>query len=1248
MGYLRQIVVENFKSWRGKRVLGPFEQFHCVIGTNGSGKSNVMDAISFVIGERAATLRVKHLRDLIHGAHVGRPVASSTRVCMHYRDNQDHETVFSRSHSEGSSEYYIDSVQVSFINYIGQLEEIGIFTKARNCLVFQGVVESIALKDPRDRTRMFEMISQSRECAALYDQKKQALLNAKEETNFHFKKKKAAVIEKMQVSKEKVEAEKYQEMTDDLQQKQFELTLAELYYNERDIKSTCSTLDEKQQETSTKMDIMTKCEQIVKDKKKEIGRLSREVQLREKEYCAQEHLLFQSRAQCIKMKTKTSHHMTKVEDARDTMKKCEKLLAFKRQELAEYKQEKVEVESAWQYYENQIQNQGDFQGRDIHLNEDQLQQYKVLKEFARKESAIHTQQADKLQWDLKTSTEKVAFDQHKKKEVKSAIRTKLAQLDELTARAEKLEDYTVTSQAAIEQYLEQEQMLSAELEQGRQRSIQLNQELGQVQEELGNARLEKQESKRQQRRKTLLEKLQRLYPECVYGRLYDVCSPIHKKYQLAVTKVFGHNLMAIVVTTEKVARDCISFIKEERGEPETFLPIDNLVVNPINERLREIPGAKLVMDVVQINIASATELMRVVLYVCGNALVCETIKEARRVAFDGRQRLKTVSLDGTLFTKSGMISGGSSYLRTKARCWDDKDMAQLKERKDEMVLELHELIRLKRKETDLNHIRVQAGGAQKRLKYAQNELENVQRKIIPQLQSDISRMKTDLSNLDAEILIHQKHIEEKNAEVTKMKEEISQIEDSVFSDFCHDIGVRSIGEYEKEHLKRQTEFDTKRLEFENQCTRLDVQWVYEQEQLEKQQGNLLRLQEMVEKEEEAVEMHRKEEAKLLEAVEKNEAELLEMKNGLLNKKDDLSLLKSDLSSKTRNLEELNKEVVKLQQEVMTSESALEQKHLARHNLLITCKVQGLPISIVAGSLDEISETQLPAGLDGSSASLSIYEREAQIIIDYSSLDAELKTANIEEVPAILESLKESNASLVEMLGQTSAPNLKAFQRMSEVNDKLQALNEDFESSTRKTRNCSQEFEHVKAQRLSLFCQCFDHVSAVLDQIYKRICRNNSAQATLSAEDADEPYLGGINFSCIAPGKRFMSMDNLSGGEKAIAALALVFALHSFRPGPFLFLDEVDAALDKSNIAKVTNFIREESRANLQIIVISLNEDFYSKADGLLGVYCHRDDATISHFLTMDLTPFPLDDDDEERETAAVEKVVDNIVSLNIF
>uniref|UniRef100_A0A671TX45 Structural maintenance of chromosomes 1B n=1 Tax=Sparus aurata TaxID=8175 RepID=A0A671TX45_SPAAU len=1098
MGYLKQIEVENFKSWRGKQVIGPFMRFNCIIGTNGSGKSNVMDALSFAMGERTASLRVRHLRDLVHGAHIGRPVSDTARVSLHYCDDEEQETVFCRSVSGDSSVYRINGSQVTLAKYLEALEKIGIVTKARNCLVFQGAVESIALKDPKERTKMFEIICQSKEYAEKYDKMKEALLKAKEDSQFHFNKKKSATAEKKQVSLEKVEAQKYQALVDDLDQNRLQLSLAELYHNEKGMNALSDTLREKQQAAAAMTNKLVKAEQTVKTHKKEHGRLTREQQHVEKEIRTQEQIHSQCRSQYIKARVNTSHHVKKAEERRDALRKSQRLMVIKEQELAENQQEITELEGAWRNYEKQVQEKGASRGRDIELDEDQVKRYKELKEIARKQGAVFSQQAEKLHWEVKADYEKMAFDQRRKKEVEVLNLSILYRV-------------AVHSSSNLEEYRQQEESLSAELERGRQRTEEVNQELGQVLEELGNARLHSQENRCQMQRKELLEKLRRLYPESVYGRLSDLCCPIHKKYQLAVTKVCSQYINAIVVASEKVARDCITFMKEERAERETFLPIDFLDVRPLSERLREVPGTKMVVDVVQINASTgANQLKKVVQFVCGNTLVCETIKDARSVAFDRQERHKTVSLDGTLFEKSGQISGGSSGLRTKAQCWDQKTMMKLKERKDQLAAELRDLMRLKRKESDLKQIIAQAQGAKTRLKYSKAELENLRKKNILKCQA---------------------------------------IEDLVFSDFCAEIGVDSIREYEQEHLKQQTELDKKRLEFESQRTQLYAQLEYEQNQLEQQKKKLHKIEENIDKEERNVAEYRR------------------------------SNFKQALFSLCLSFRQL----VKLQREVMSAETALEQKRLARHNLLLACKIQSLPIILVSGSLNEISEEAAETLTLNTSATIDIYEREAQLVIDYSSLEESLST--VEEV-----------------LHRTTAPNLKALEKMREVKDKLHGVTQAFDASTRAARKCSQEFEQVKSQRFHLFSQCFEHVSVVIDQIYKRICRNSSAQAILSAENPDEPYLGGINYNCVAPGKRFMSMDNLSGGEKAIAALALLFAIHSFRPAPFFILDEVDAALDNTNIGKVTSFLREESKGNMQIIVISLKEEFFSKSDALLGVY----------------------------------------------
>ncbi|XP_013880822.1 structural maintenance of chromosomes protein 1B [Austrofundulus limnaeus] len=494
-------------------------------------------------------------------------------------------------------------------------------------------------------------------------------------------------------------------------------------------------------------------------------------------------------------------------------------------------------------------------------------------------------------------------------------------------------------------------------------------------------------------------------------------------------------------------------------------------------------------------------------------------------------------------------------------------------------------------------------------------------------------MGSELANIDSQIHMQQESFEAKNAEMNKIKHRIDQIEDLVFSDFCAEIGVENIREYEQKHLKQQAELDKKRLEFESQLARLNAQLDFQKKQLEQDRKKLRKMEDIISMEERTMAELKNEEKKLLDAVEEGQNELLELKNQLLTKKDQVASAKAELHQKSQELQDINKELVKLQREVMSAETALEQKRMVRHNMLLACKIQDLPIILLSGNLNEISEVQLGTDSESTSATLDIYEREAQLVIDYSELEEELEILeNEKERKAYSEKLKESISSLEGVLHHTAAPNLKALEKMKEVRDKLHGLTAAFDASTRASRKCNQEFEQVKSRRFNLFSQCFEHVSIVIDQIYKRICRNSSAQAILSAENPDEPYLGGINYNCVAPGKRFMSMDNLSGGEKAIAALAFLFAIHSFRPAPFFILDEVDAALDNTNIGKVTSFIREESKQNMQIIVISLKEEFFSQADALLGVYSDLDECMFSRILTLDLRPFSLFEEDNGTET----------------
>jgi structural maintenance of chromosome 1 len=163
----------------------------------------------------------------------------------------------------------------------------------------------------------------------------------------------------------------------------------------------------------------------------------------------------------------------------------------------------------------------------------------------------------------------------------------------------------------------------------------------------------------------------------------------------------------------------------------------------------------------------------------------------------------------------------------------------------------------------------------------------------------------------------------------------------------------------------------------------------------------------------------------------------------------------------------------------------------------------------------------------------------------------------------------------------------------------------------------------------LFLNAFNHVSSCIDEIYKNLTKSErfplGGTAYLNLESVENPVSHGIKFHAMPPMKRFRDMEQLSGGEKTVAALALLFAIHSFKPSPFFVLDEVDAALDSANVKKVSNYIRARARdEGLQVVVISLKDSFYHKADSLVGVYKDRSKNS-SSTLTLDLSEY-LDDE----------------------
>lgn len=203
--------------------------------------------------------------------------------------------------------------------------------------------------------------------------------------------------------------------------------------------------------------------------------------------------------------------------------------------------------------------------------------------------------------------------------------------------------------------------------------------------------------------------------------------------------------------------------------------------------------------------------------------------------------------------------------------------------------------------------------------------------------------------------------------------------------------------------------------------------------------------------------------------------------------------------------------------------------------------------------------------------------------------------------------------------------MRATKSLEAVEARLKATERDFEDARTALKNVKDAFAEVKKKRFDLFNRAFTHIQDQITPVYRDLTRTEAyplgGQAYLDIEeDTDEPYLSGIKYHAMPPLKRFRDMELLSGGEKTMAALALLFAIHSYQPSPFFVLDEVDAALDNANVEKIKKYISDHAGPGMQFIVISLKTGLFQDSQSLIGVYRDQD-VNSSRTLTLDLRKY---------------------------
>ncbi|KAJ1357237.1 SMC [Parelaphostrongylus tenuis] len=1132
---------------------------------------------------------------------------------------------FTRSVTNAGSEFRVDGKIVSVQQYNHEMESIQIFIKAKNFLVYQGQIESIAMKNPKERTALFEEISRSCELQQEYDRLKAELQKAEDDAQQNMNKRRGIAQEKREAKLERDEAEKYQHMKDDLAAKQKLLLLLELFYCERYGKQAEEELLQKRNQVAELEARKNEADELVNEKQKQVKRVQRDNHRLEKEIGDKEREISHQRPLYVQVKQEALHVKTKLETSNKTLNAAQKLAEKNEEQVELLEKSAKELERKKADYETELETQS--QKLDLHLNEQQINEYVSLKREAGKKSGLMDMQLNSMRQEHETDRSSKVNEERRMKTWQEKIKNKKQEIERLKKQIDYLAESAEQQKGVLNDEKANLVTMEKQVKESKEKLEKVSVELNEVNKQLSDASGDSAESERVRRRNEAIENLKRVFPDKIHGRLVDLCQPSHKRFTLAVTKVLQKHMMSIVCDSEDTARDAIMYLKEQRYPPETFLPHHGLDVHPINEKLRELThpkGVKLVFDVIQCNNQAARKALQ---FACGNALICETAEDARTLAYGsaGGDRYKAVSLDGTMFQQSGVIGGGSHELKMRAKKWDENALKQLRERRAQLLEESNTLHRTRRKELDVEMQRNKLTSVEYRLRSMQLEKTKCETDTLNKLTFELESLESELSVIPPKIEEIEERMTEREREIKKLELKSNAVADDVFATFCRKVGIKNIREYEEREMRFHQEKIDRMREFDNELDRIrnEIEYLRSEDKNKKVKQELDKVRNL-EKELDVLKKKETKEEKVLSRLEK---EMEELKVGAMEKKTEQEQFESELSAVKKEAQAAQRDVTSAEKAVLALESVVSRKQADRHALLHAAKINQIQVPLSSGSLADVDAQEDEDG-DGTQPSNSNnlsqeqIERESRIKVNYRQLPDNLKELkDEEEVKRHVERMNKEINEAQTTLSRLNAPNLKASQRMEEVKEREAETTEECEMARKKARKIRGYFEKVKTERYRKFQECFEPVSQKIDEIYKSLSRNASAQAFLGADNMEEPYLEGIQYNCVAPGKRFRPMDNLSGGEKTVAALALLFAMHARNPSPFFVLDEIDAALDNTNIGKVSSFICESARNDMQIIIISLKEEFYNKADALIGIYPEPSACSTSGVLTFDLTPY---------------------------
>lgn len=999
-----------------------------------------MDAISFVLGIKSSHLRSSHLRDLVYrgrvlrtskinadgtateqtgdaetNGHTNGAVASddegSTQrssqrndpqtawVMAVYEDDAGEEQKWKRTiTSNGQSEYRINNRIVTAKQYNEALEAENILIKARNFLVFQGDVEAIASQSPKDLTRLIEQISGSLEYKADYERFKVEAEKAADDQGFKLNQRRAINSEIKQYQEQKKEAENYARKAEERDQAIVRHVLWKLFHFQRVIEESGAEIQKHQEELKEHRRSVEKYEQRLEDSKRSQAKVGRDVSKVERSIKEKEKEIEEKENSLVPIDEKIAISNRNVKKYEARIDEISKERDSQSQNVDQLKKDLATVQKAQRKWEEDFRQttQGGQQ-----LSEADLQEYSKLRSELTKRTAATQIRVDNLTRQLKTDEETVNSLRSKVESTQAQAQKLEGELQQLRERRDSTKTHIKQTQKEVDTKKKEFNNLTSERLRAAQKQTELEEKLQDVLNKLLEADDGRRESERELRAKETVTAMKRIFPG-VRGRVHELCKPKQKKFETAVSTVLGRHFDAIVVDTEKTAKDCIQYLRDQRAGQGTFIPLDTIQVKAVNPNLKGTHrGMRLAIDTIEYD----NSVERAMSYACGNSIVCDDLNVAKHLAYEKGVDAKAVTLDGVVIHKGGLMTGGRGPQDRSARRWEDTEVENLRRLRDKLMAEHAALPKGHRRGAEEEALQGELAGLEQRLSYMREEVKSLDRNIDSK-QRERAFAVEQLDEARPKYQDQSEGLENVRSTLQTFQGSVGEVEDEVFAAFCQRLGYENIRAFEAQQGSLQQEAAQKKLEFTLQRSKLENQLSFETQRLQTTRDRIKTLELGSARDEQLVANLESQKEKIQDQIDVLNAELDQLKEQLASLRDDYNQRVERVNEQRRELQKRNKGAEGTLKSVAGLEAEVQRNGADRYALLRKCKIDEINVPLSQGSLDRLPLNNLLNGVgdpdamdvDGedqdATQTAGVEVQDYGIEVDFDALDEDHKEVSI--------------------------------------------------------------------------------------------------------------------------------------------------------------------------------------------------------------------------------------------------------------